>query len=70
MNNDGFTKRLQKDVKEKKIMDSIIQKVRNNPDILNTLSEERLEQLITLQNKKLRELDIEINEIKRKNGNK
>lgn len=61
MSNDDFTKRLQKDIKEKKIMDSILQKVRNNPEILDTLSEERLEQLITLQNKKIRELDIEIN---------
>ncbi len=68
MSNDDFTKRLQKDIKEKKIMDSILQKVRNNPEILDTLSEERLEQLITLQNKKIRELDIEINEINRKIG--
>ena len=68
MSNDDFTKRLQKEIKKKKIMDSILQKVRNNPEILDTLSEERLEQLITLQNKKIRELDIEINEINRKIG--
>ncbi len=70
MDNNDFTNRLQKDIKEKQIMDSILQKVRNNPEIIDTLSDERLEQLITLQNKKLRELDIEIEEMKRKIGKK
>ncbi len=70
MENNDFTSRLQKEIKEKQIMDSILQKVRNNPEIIDTLSDERLEQLITLQNKKLRELDIEIEEMKRKIGKK
>ena len=70
MDNNDFTNRLQKDIKEKQIMDSILQKVRNNLEIIDTLSDERLEQLITLQNKKLRELDIEIEEMKRKIGKK
>ena len=68
MSNNDFTNRLQKEIKEKKIMDSILDKVKNNPEIIDSLSDERLEQLISLQEKKIEELDIEIDMMRRKLG--
>ena len=68
-NNDDFTKRLQKDIKAKKTRDIILNKIKDNPEIINTLSDERLEQLISMQKERINELDIEINDLKRKLGN-
>ena len=67
--NDDFTKRLQKDIKAKKTRDIILNKIKDNPEIINTLSDERLEQLISMQKERINELDIEINDLKRKLGN-
>lgn len=67
-NNNDFTKRLQKEVKAKQTRDIILNKIKENPEIINTLSDERLDQLISMQRERIQELDIEIDTLKRKLG--
>ena len=66
MNNNDFTNRLQKDIKAKKTRDEIIKRIEDNPEIIDTLSLERLNQLISMQDELIHELDVEIDMMKRK----
>lgn len=64
----NFVNNLQKDFKQDKAMRNILNKIDSNPDLIYSLSNERLKQLIQIQRKDIDELKLKINMFKSNNN--
>lgn len=63
----NFVNNLQKNFNQDKAMRNILNKIDSNPDLIYSLSNERLKQLIQIQKKDIDELKLKINMFKSNN---
>ena len=65
----SFKETIQEDVQEVENRTSIIDEIEKNPDIIHTLSNEKLKELIKLYDEEIAKVDKEIQELKKQTNN-